>query len=420
MSRTVSTFVRLFTATALAVSMAAQPLVGRAEEEVTESPSATASPSAEPSGTSQAPKDEPSGTPTPDAGNEPVDGLNKEAGATPSPSTQASESPADPKETPRVTASQEPAARAEAQRDIMPLATNTSTDIVVTARVTAQPQGVNGSIGSDVSNTVGAKFRLHAFTSVAAGPQAAIAGSWATCTIASGGSCTINVPNTNSGGANANKQYWVVQESAGSGAYFSDQLRTGSYNGPTGVAHQLGYTPTMSPNTTIPMPRVDGALSADLRSFGAVANSLNNLPLVSTCTAGLKVAIVMDLSDSVSSTQRTTFRNAIVGTNGLFDSLMNTNSSIAVFTFGMDSPAGGTLNYPAPMALTAANRNTLNGRINTATNGTQGTNWDRALRTVATANATHGYDLVSWSPTAPPTSSPPREAPATRRSTPTT
>ena len=276
----------------------------------------------------------------------------------------------------------------------MPLATNLSTDIRATARVTAQPLGTGGVVGTNYANTVGAKFQLYTFTSEAAGPQAPVTDSWATCTITTGGSCIINVPNTNNGGANAGKRFWVVQTAAGSGAYFSDQLRTGSYNGPTNVAYQLGLTPVMTPNSTLDMPRVGNQPSADLGSFGAAANSLNNPPLISTCTAGLKIALLMDLSDSITSSQRTTYRNAIIGAGGLFDSLMNTNSSIAVFTFGTDSPANGTNNYAAPLALTTGNRPTLESRIDMSTSGTQSTNWDRGLRTVAAADATHGYDLV--------------------------
>ncbi|AQP48261.1 hypothetical protein BW730_12855 [Tessaracoccus aquimaris] len=359
----------------LVTAIAAQPLVGRADEP-TPTPTTSATPSVEP-------------TPSPSASAEQSPAEPKDAKNTDAPADASKGDGREPSPTPDAA----PRALA-APADIMPLASNTSTDIRVTARVTAQPLGTAGTVGTNYANTVGAKFQLYTYTTQAAGPQNPVSDSWATCTITTDGNCIINVPNTNNGGANARKQFWVVQTAAGSGAYFSDQLRTGSYNGPSDVAYQLGLTPSMSPNSTIDMPRVGSQPSANLGSFGAVANSLNNPPLISTCTAGLKVALLMDLSASISSSQRTTYKNAIIGSGGLYDSLMNTNSSISLFTFGTDSPAGGTTNYPVPMALTAANRSTLESRINTSTTGTQSTNWDRGLRTVAAANATHGYDLV--------------------------
>jgi uncharacterized repeat protein (TIGR01451 family) len=273
-------------------------------------------------------------------------------------------------------------------------ASPTSTDIVVTARTTAQPLGVAGSIGSNVDGTVGATFRLHAFTTPGAGPQAPIPDAWATCTIVAGGSCTINVPGTNAGGANAGRQFWVVQTSAGASAYANAQFRLGNALGPTDTWFTPGLTQAMVPNTVQNLPRTTATESSgNGASFGAVANSLDNPMLEPQCVAGVRVALVMDLSTSVSSAQRQQFRNAIVGTNGLFDSLTGTNSSVAVFTFGTNSPASGTTNYPVPLALDA-NRATLENRIQITTSGTQYTNWDRGLRSVADANLANDYDLV--------------------------
>ena len=76
--------------------------------------------------------------------------------------------------------------------------TATTTELVVKARVIAQPLGVAGSIGSDFTLTNGTVFRLWTFTTLAAGPQAAIPDAWATCTITAGGQCVITVPSTNS------------------------------------------------------------------------------------------------------------------------------------------------------------------------------------------------------------------------------
>ncbi|MGZ0711774.1 DUF7927 domain-containing protein (plasmid) [Coraliomargarita sp. W4R53] len=270
----------------------------------------------------------------------------------------------------------------------------TSTDLEVLARTTAQPLGTSGTVGTDYSATVGATFQLYTYTSYAAGPQAAVPDAWAKCTIVSGGSCTINVPNTNSGATNYNKQYWVVQTASAAGTYFSTYLLTGSYSGPTTSWSVPGLTKAMQANTTQTMPRSAEESSATGKSFGAAANSIANPHLEPSCTAGLKVALLMDLSDSVTAAQRAQFRTSIVGNDGLFDALTGTNSSIAIFTFGENSPAGGTSNYPVPLALDA-NRTTLNNRIDVTTTGTQTTNWDRGLRTVAAgAAANGGYDMV--------------------------
>jgi cytoskeletal protein RodZ len=274
------------------------------------------------------------------------------------------------------------------------LASPTSTDIVVAARTTAQPLGPTGNVGSSTVGVAGATYRLYTYTNSAAGPQNPVADAWATCTIASGAnSCTINVPATNSGGTNAGKQFWVVQTSAGPSAYGTPMFRLGDPLGPTDNWYYPGVTQALAPNTTQNMPRSTTESSANGKSFGATANSLNNPVLPPSCVEGIKVALLMDLSSSVSADQRTQFRNAIVGANGLFDSLAGTSSSVAVFTFGTTSPADGTANFPTPLPLDTQ-RGTLESEIDITTNGTQYTNWDRGLRAVAAGNALHEYDMV--------------------------
>ena len=270
-----------------------------------------------------------------------------------------------------------------------------STAITVNARVTASPVGVNGSTGTNYANTNGATFRL--YTNNGGVPGTALADAWATCTIASGGACTITVPDTQAGGANNGKQFFVVQTAAGAGAYTVDlggsaYLKLGDALGPTQTWYYPNLTPALQPNAAVSVPQLSGAVGDTNGSFGAVANALNNPDVQAQCT-GISVAIVMDLSSSVNGDQRTAFRNAIVGSGGLFDSLMD-KASIAVFNFGTDSPASGNSNYPTPMALTSANRATLESRVNTSSSGTQYTNWDKALRVVADATATNKYDIV--------------------------
>ncbi len=271
---------------------------------------------------------------------------------------------------------------------IVPLASSTSTDIVVNVRTTAQPLGTGGSVGVDYAGTVGARFELYTYTTANAGPQSPTGFA---CTVVSGGSCTINVTGTGSGGTNNNKQFWVVQTAAASGFYWSDFFMTGSAFGPTNKHYYPGLTQPLTPNTTQTMPGTSTPLPQNDRSFGATANARANPELAPKCTAGLNVALIMDLSSSVDDDERDVFRQAIVGPGGLFDSLTGSNSSIAIFTFGANTPAAGTTNYPVPLPLDT-NRTVLNDRIDVTTDGTQYTNWDRGLRNVA--DQPYTYDVA--------------------------
>ena len=281
---------------------------------------------------------------------------------------------------------------------VAPLATSTTTDIVVSKRVMAQPLGTTGSTGTNYANTVGTVFRL--WTSVSGAPGVAVPDAWATCTITTGGACTITVPNTQAGGANVGKTYFVVEETPASGTFANPVLKTNEYTGPNYVRYYPGLTEAMVANTTQTLPRSNltgsgtgSTSSGDINSFGAAANSLVNPTLAARCTSGLNIAIQMDLSASLDQTQRGQFRDAIIGTGGLLDALTGTGSNVATFTFNTSSPATNLVNHPDLMSIDT-DRATINAQLNDPdflTSGTY-TNWDRALRTVA--NATPTYDVL--------------------------
>lgn len=294
---------------------------------------------------------------------------------------------------------------------IEPLASTTSTDLTIHARVLARPLGTDGSTGSDYSYTVGTTFRLWTYSTRDAGPQAPINQPWATCTITSGGACTIEVPGTNNGGANDEARFWVVQEpvdiSTQHGPIFqNDQLLLGSYTGPTMVRHIVGATNQMVPNTTQNLPLTSAGTVNDggtwpsggtyggravPGSFSAVANSYPNPQVAPSCDTELKIAIVADESSSISQTQWNLFRSALMGSNGLFDTLQGSGTSIAYFSFSANSPASG-VNYPQPLPLDSQ-RSAIENRIRNNRAGGN-TNWDRGLTTVGEGNTAYGYDII--------------------------
>lgn len=287
---------------------------------------------------------------------------------------------------------------------IQPYASATSTDIVVRKRTFASPSSVSGTvttnIGANYANTDGTVFRLYTNVSNAPG----LATSYM-CTIVSGGECTINVPDTNSGATNNKKRFWVVEDMAAAGTYSNPRLLVGSVSGPTHARYVAGLTKALTPNSTqyLPMTALrvtggtvidtsdlpSGASEAQGGSFGAAANSLNNPAIVPKCGVDqTKIALVLDESNSITPTQWTTYRNAIVDPGGLLDVLSSTNAAVSVLGFS-DSH---TWHYgqSAPGAVNGNQAAIANSIPKRSPGG--GTNWDNALSTIASSSTT--YDLV--------------------------
>ncbi len=295
-------------------------------------------------------------------------------------------------------------------------ASPTSTDLRIAVRVDAQPLGNSGSVGTDYTDTVGATFRLAAFTTLAAGPGALLSlttNPWAQCVVTAGGACTIEVPNTNAGGANNGQRFWVVQTAGAPGTFFSaanDPLLLGNVSGPVNPRYIVGATQALVPNTTQNMPlttsTVGGtypttpngtyAVDANFGSFGAVVNSRENPTIIPTCEEDVRVALQLDLSPSISGADLATYRTALKTVAAM---LTDAGAGVAIFTFNDDSPAlisgntaGGArrTNYPVP----TTNLATIESRIDELTSTGGATNWDRAMRVVSTENATQHYDYL--------------------------
>ncbi len=108
------------------------------------------------------------------------------------------------------------------------------------------------------------------------------------------------------------------------------------------------------------------------------ANRLANPTLVQKCTAGVKVAMVMDLSGSVEPFKNT-YRDAA---KGFVAALNGTGSTVALFSFGNEAPRAGTANYPTGLEVNDDNLGVLNARIDAYWNNmvtNEGTNWDAGL-----------------------------------------
>lgn len=250
----------------------------------------------------------------------------------------------------------------------------------------------------------GAKFRL--FTNSNNSIGRAVDEPWATCTIQANddGVCYFEVPGTNTpkGAGNNGKSFWIKELEPVSGSLAAanytlmTQFRTGSDSG--GSAMDYAYrTPNMVANSTISMPseEVTGTLR---QSSGMWANRLKNPQLAARCEAGIKVALLFDLSGSVKNANAAGTLGA--AGKGFVEALSGTGSSVALFSFGNLSPRPTTQNYQDLVKIDeGSNRQVLKsniqGYINSFTASgyeSNGTNWDRGMW--AMAESPVHYDLA--------------------------
>lgn len=258
---------------------------------------------------------------------------------------------------------------------------------------------------SQVANLQGVKLRLYDGGSRPGNP---VSGSWAACTSDAQGDCSFTVPETQCNlegsilgvcwggkGENRDRRFWVVQQSVPSGYTASDSLITSAgserYAFRTGEELRRGSVYRSGSHfMTAPTGRSDSTNPSD--SSGVWQNSRTNPQLEMSCTAGLKVALVLDLSGSVANS------NAVgdlkSASTGMVDALAGTGSTMSLFTFATTAPRNNTStgqNY-GPMAIDSGNNaTTIKNRIN-GYEAEGGTNWDRGLWQVAGSG--NNYDLV--------------------------
>ena len=260
----------------------------------------------------------------------------------------------------------------------------TGNNAVITVKVGSDRTGTAG-----VTNLAGVGLGLYD-TAAGATPVAG----FGTCTSDSDGDCSFTVPNTQTGGANRDRRFFVKQISAPTGYFQNSTLAVGTTVASTAYSFETG---TQLRNGTIYTSTVnfmiDTRTTNNTASGGIWPDSRNNPAFPAQCGIRSR-AIVADLSNSVGSDlvnlkgAATTFVNSLVGTP----------STMSLFTFATNSPAAGTANTNRPALLpvsTTAGAATVNGFINgwALPGGNDGgTNWDQAFATVA-QQAQH-YDVV--------------------------
>ncbi len=269
--------------------------------------------------------------------------------------------------------------------------------------------------------TTGLQFRLYTDASGGSGsnaynqPGTALTGpteGWATCTTDADGDCSFVFP---AGSNRLGSRYWVVPLATnGSGSFISTQLVTGD-NTDSGSS-RFAMTPyafrTASISASQTAYHVPGTGTSNMPANSRVSDgsaftaatsnrwthypdemvaSLNNNRFTPTCNVPPKVALVLDMSSSMTT-------NGNAGLNGVKDAstafvnaLADKGVTVGIYRFG--SNAMGALS-PTPATITSG----TGGNLQTIRNAISGmtvpsnsyTNWDRGLEQVAG----EGYNVV--------------------------
>ena len=265
-----------------------------------------------------------------------------------------------------------PAAAAQA-RPLRAAAAAPGADPTITIRVGAVRTAENGPPGPPAATGLaGVTYRATAtgFTPV-------------TCTSTSAGLCTLNVA--------ANRTYTVTQTSVPAGWYANPTLAAGTGGANTPRAYDSLTVAVGTANVTIPAAAPNSDTSPAARS-GTWAASAADPVLPAAC--GLRIALLIDLSSSITSKVLPTYKAAA---RAFVAALKGTPSEVAIYTFGTVSPAPSTsgsnnANLAPVSTATQAGVNTLVSKINgLAVPSGSGTNWDNALWRVALDNPVYHY-----------------------------
>lgn len=341
-----------------------------------------------------------------DTGTNGADTDGNDAGTGDAPASGSGEGGNDGVETSQRPQSEQPQSGAKrAMRAAAAPAAAGAATVVVKASTNGQPTSVGDTYyGANTALTVGAKYELR---TNATDPATVVPGASCEIVAATPGTCTINVE-----AQDANKAYYLVQTQAATGTYFTSRMNLNDPYTPNLNVFYPGLTPNLNTVKTVEMPKdqvsqggsgIDGAIT---KSFGSVVNSTNNPVIGARCTAGLKIAFMLDVSGSMNESAGGTSRlallkSAFTGTGGILESLAGTNNQIALFNFSANS-AGTTTsgpnawNRPTPVSVTTGtggNLASLKSAVN-ALSASGNTNWDQALRVVSKANETHKYDVL--------------------------
>ncbi|MDL5488053.1 prealbumin-like fold domain-containing protein [Microbacterium wangruii] len=207
-----------------------------------------------------------------------------------------------------------------------------------------------------------------------------------TCVTGADGLCDVTV----SSGA----QYWVIETGAPAGYRIIDSFDLGTGTEVVQQPYRL-RTEVIPPGESVTYPQQTTGAS-NLQARGSQwANEAENPTLAQTC--GLRVGLLVDLSNSLLSSQQD-LRNAAAS---FVDTLEGTPSSIGIWTFAGGAPAAGAANTTLPLTpvSTASGAATVRNKANGLTvvntgDWRQGTNWDQGLWQVTQASAADTLDVV--------------------------
>ena len=222
-----------------------------------------------------------------------------------------------------------------------------------------------------------------------------------TCTSDAQGDCTFIVTNTsNSSPTNANrdKRFWVKQTAQPATYVSNPTLVTAPLQNAASNAEQTKYqfrSPQVKSGNTYTLSQFDNPIpdpSDRVTKSGTWQVSRKNPTASAEC--GIKVAVITDLSASVGGE----IGNLKTATKQFVSSLVGTPSSVALYTFGTNSPVNGSNN--SNTATTPVSTATLaqplldkiDGYTILSGQNAQYTNWDQAFNKVAADNA--GYDVA--------------------------
>lgn len=210
---------------------------------------------------------------------------------------------------------------------------------------------------------------------------------WGVCVSDADGDCNFVIPDTGVGGAWAGARLWVRQLDVPAGWFANPSLRTGAGSGSGSVDQPYVFqTPSLSGGATYRSTSdfMFGSASSSTPltdSEGVWQQSRMNPALPAQC--GLDVALVLDLSASVSSSELVQLKAAA---DTFADALVGTPSRMAVFSFDGRSPSSSVgENHPDLMNVsTQTDADSFKALYGNWTTGS-GTNWDRGIWAVAEA-----------------------------------
>lgn len=243
----------------------------------------------------------------------------------------------------------------------------------------------------------------------------------ASCTTDADGDCNFVLTSSQ---LTANIRFWVVPKAgSGSSAFLSQYLVTGENTNSTGDVNRFAATPyvfrtpvitasqtprqlpvsgltDMPANSRIgdPTPPLSRTVATSNRwqHFGTeMTTTIANPRFAPSCTPGLKVALIVDTSTSMTYNDNEGLNGARTASKAFASAFANKGVALGIYQFGNN--AATVMN---PTTVTSANLTSINQTINgISVSGTQYTNWDRGIEQVAGLDYDIAVMLTDGNPT---------------------